>query len=306
MFQTLLVMFAAMGLGLGWSLLRGEPGRAAGERRILADLVFAIFLPALVLDVLWRAVLGADTLRISAVGSAGVLAACTVSFTVCRALKLAPAVTGTVLLATGWPNVTLLGLPVLVSLFGAWGAGITVQYDVFATTPLVFTLGVAIARRFGTSPGAGNTFSGLARVPALWAAALAVALNLAAVPLPESIGKLLHLLAQPVVPLMLVLVGMALRDGLARWRGAPVLLWVVAMQMVLVPLGVWGLAAIAGLGGRTLVAVVLEAAMPCMALGVVLCDRYGLDGGLYAGAMTLTTLSSLVTLPIWFAVLQGT
>jgi len=105
------------------------------------------------------------------------------------------------------------------------------------------------------------------------------------------------------VPLMLVLVGMALRDGLARWRGAPELAWIALVQLLLVPLGVWGLAQATGLTGRTLVAVVLEAAMPCMALGVVLCDRYGLDGGLYAAAMTLTTCLSLVTLPAWYLVL---
>jgi predicted permease len=46
-------------------------------------------------------------------------------------------------------------------------------------------------------------------------------------------------------------------------------------------------------------AVVLEAAMPSMALGVVLCDRYGLNTGIYAAAVTASTVLSLFTLPIW-------
>jgi predicted permease len=50
---------------------------------------------------------------------------------------------------------------------------------------------------------------------------------------------------------------------------------------------------------------VLEAAMPAMVLGIVFCDRFGLDTGLYAAAVTLTTALSLVTLPLWFALLQG-
>ena len=47
-------------------------------------------------------------------------------------------------------------------------------------------------------------------------------------------------------------------------------------------------------------AVVLEAAMPSMALGVVICDRYGLNSGLYAAAVTTTTLLSIITLPLWY------
>jgi len=34
----------------------------------------------------------------------------------------------------------------------------------------------------------------------------------------------------------------------------------------------------------------------------VLCDRYGLDTGLYAAAATLSTLLSLLTLPFWHGV----
>jgi predicted permease len=47
----------------------------------------------------------------------------------------------------------------------------------------------------------------------------------------------------------------------------------------------------------------MEAAMPSMVIGIVLCDRYGLDTGLYAAAVTLTTLLSLFTLPVWSGML---
>jgi predicted permease len=44
--------------------------------------------------------------------------------------------------------------------------------------------------------------------------------------------------------------------------------------------------------------------MPSMVIGIVLCDRYGLDTGLYAAAVTLTTLVSLITLPMWSGILS--
>jgi len=40
-----------------------------------------------------------------------------------------------------------------------------------------------------------------------------------------------------------------------------------------------------------------------MALGIALCDRYGLNSGVYAAAVTLTTLLSLLTLPLWYSFL---
>jgi malate permease and related proteins len=59
-----------------------------------------------------------------------------------------------------------------------------------------------------------------------------------------------------------------------------------------------------GMEGVPAMGTVLEAAMPAMVLGIVFCDRFGLDTGLYAAAVTLTTAVSLVTLPLWFAFLQ--
>jgi hypothetical protein len=44
----------------------------------------------------------------------------------------------------------------------------------------------------------------------------------------------------------------------------------------------------------------MEAAMPSMVLGIVFCDRYNLDVGLYATAVTVTTVFSLATLPVWY------
>jgi hypothetical protein len=37
-----------------------------------------------------------------------------------------------------------------------------------------------------------------------------------------------------------------------------------------------------------------------MIIGLVLCDRYGLDTARYAITVTLTTAVSLLTLPLWF------
>ncbi len=74
---------------------------------------------------------------------------------------------------------------------------------------------------------------------------------------------------------------------------------VLAIQLVLLPLLALGLTAVIGPGGVERVGTVLEAAMPSMVLGIVLCDRYGLDARFYALAVTISTVLSLATLPLW-------
>lgn len=64
---------------------------------------------------------------------------------------------------------------------------------------------------------------------------------------------------------------------------------VAAIQLFLMPLAVWGAATALGFSGEMRVALVLEAAMPSMVLGIVLADRYGLNTGVYAAALTTTT-----------------
>ena len=76
------------------------------------------------------------------------------------------------------------------------------------------------------------------------------------------------------------------------------------LQLFIAPLIVWGTAQVVGLDGMILMGAVMEAAMPSMVIGIVLCDRYGLDTGLYAAAVTLTTLLSLFTLPMWSGILS--
>jgi malate permease and related proteins len=43
--------------------------------------------------------------------------------------------------------------------------------------------------------------------------------------------------------------------------------------------------------------------MPTMIFGIVICERYQLDSGLYAAAIFLTTVLSIGTLTVWFNVL---
>jgi predicted permease len=73
----------------------------------------------------------------------------------------------------------------------------------------------------------------------------------------------------------------------------------VVIQLVFMPLVVWGACIGVGMPGNLLAPAIIEGAMPSMVLGLVICDRFKLDTSLYAEAVTVTTVLSLLTLPLW-------
>ncbi len=303
--QLVLIQMAALiACGVAWRFLTPADLNLAVARRVLTALVYNLLLPALVLVVLWKAPLGWDALRIAVVAAVAVLAALTLTWWGYRRFGTPKAMAGALILAAAFPNATYLGLPVLEKTFGPWARSVAIQYDLFACTPLLLTVGIMVARLHGDSNEPGHPFRALLKVPPLWAALAAVVLNFAGVSFPEPLEGLLQTLANGVVPLMLIALGMALTVDLQQFRRLPVLAPVLAVQLLLMPLIAWAIGYLVGLEGDRLSATVLEAAMPCMVLGVVLCDRYGLDTGLYATTVTLSTILSLLTLPLWYAWLQ--
>lgn len=302
MTDVLWQMALMIALGIGWRFVAPFGLSADQTRRALTGLVYTVLLPALVLLVVWRAPLGLDAARTAVVAAGGVLFGLAAGWAAYRALRAAPAAAGALVLAAAFPNATYLGLPVLEKVLGPWARAVAIQYDLFACTPLLMTVGVLVARFHGSRGDPENPLAALAKVPPLWAVAVAVGLNLGGVPLSPRVEGFLSGLGGAVVPLMLIALGMGLTWAPGGGgRRVALLVPAVAIQLLLVPPVVWALAAALGLSGDLLTAVVLEGAMPCMVLGIVLCDRFGLDSGLYAGAVTASTALSLVTLPLWFA-----
>lgn len=297
---VLMQMAALIACGVIWRFIKPPDTDIDSARRVITGLVYTLLLPALVLLVLWRAPLTWDALRIAAAAASGVLVAIAVAAGVYRAWHTPKAKTGALILAAAFPNVTYLGLPILEKTFGPWARSVAIQYDLFACTPLLLTLGILLAQTHGTRDRPEPLLIGLFKVPPLWAAFAGVGLNAAGVPLPPGIEQWLQLLGNGVAPLMLIALGMALTWNTHSAHHMPLVVPALLIQLVLMPFVVWTVAIVSGLTGGTLVATVLEAAMPSMVLGIVLCDRYRLDTGLYAITVTLSTVLSLFTLPLWY------
>lgn len=304
MYDVILQTGALILIGVLWRIFTPMGLEAEPVRRSLTGVVYMVLLPALVLVVLWRAPLDLDAVRVALAAMVGVFTGLAGAMLWFRWRPAAPAAVGALVLASAFPNATYMGLPVLEATLGPWSRSVAIQYDLFACTPLLLSLGVMMAASYGGTRAQGHPLLALLRVPPLIAAVIGVLLNLAEVPLPQVVADWLDMLGAGVIPLMLFSLGLGLQWGGGWWERLPLVLPVLAISLVVNPLLVWGAARGLGLEGDVLTAVVLEAAMPSMVLGIVLCDRYRLDTGLYAMAVTLTTALSLITLPAWFDLLS--
>ncbi|TLS75788.1 Auxin Efflux carrier [Mariprofundus erugo] len=311
MLNVLLGMAAIILAGIVWRLTLGMKS-ADVMRSQLAQGVYHVFLPALVIHVLWQFPIDLNTLRTPVVAALSVLLSLLVAFLLYGNGKLIRTfmpgneqkAIGALLLACAFGNFSYLGLPVLSQTFGTWAQVVAIHFDLLASTPILFTVGIVLARHYGKQGEGMHPLLSLFQVPAIWAAIAGLLLSAFSIPMPAWLDKALTTLGAAVVPLMLLSVGMALRWQSGWLPRIPVLLPVVIIQLLIMPLIAWSSAIGVGMPEKFMAPVVIEAAMPTMVLGLVICDRFKLDVALYAEAVTLTTLLSMVTLPLWLQLIS--
>lgn len=300
----MLLVLAQMSLliacGAFWNRFAPTHIPALAHRRALTDLVFYILLPAMVLDVIWRAPLNSSSLQISFLATSGIVIGLISMWIVLRWLDASRQQTGALLLAAAFPNTIYLGLPVLDQALGSYTRATVLQYDLFACTPILLSFGMLLAQHYGDNHVKVHPLRALLRIPPLWAVTIGMGLNLAGIKQPEALDSSLTLMAGGVVPLMLIVLGMSIRWHSLRLRFMKLLIPVVVIALILTPFFLLGLSHVIGLNADLITPVVLICAMPTMVFGIVISERYGLDSELYAAAVTLTTICSLVTLPLWF------
>jgi len=299
-------MTLLMVCGAGWRI--AKPGGLSAEhtRQVLTTVVYYLLLPAMVLEVLWSADIGVHSFQYALLGIGSIVFAIFCLWIIGALFKFEHRRLGAMILAAAFPNVTYLGLPVLEQTFGSWARSVVIQMDLFAATPLLFTVGVMIARHYGEESSEKSRPLWLFfNAPPFWAAVVAVLLNINGCVAPVWLLGVLQKLSAAVVPLMLFSLGLALSWKAVTARNIPYVIPVIIIKMALMPLFAMVLAGFLPMAGEHSAAAVLDLSMPCMVLGIVFCDRYRLDSSLYAMAVTVTTAISLITLPFWHSVLMN-
>lgn len=188
-----------------------------------------------------------------------------------------------------------IALAVAGMLFGAPGIA-TMGLIVGVAVPFANLVSVWMLARLGET----SLWREIARNPLIWATAAGLLLNLAGFVPPAPLQAFLGRLADASIALGLITVGAALRlDNVPGGRAFA--LWLLAVKLVALPVIALGVGTWLGLGGHNLQIVVLFAAMPTASSAYILAMRMGGDGRGVAWLISATTLASMLTLPLWAA-----
>jgi malonate transporter and related proteins len=192
---------------------------------------------------------------------------------------------------------TYVGLAVAGSVFGAPGV---------ATAALLFGALIPLANLGAVGMLAAhsrtNLWLELARNPLVTSTLAGFAWNLSGLGMPGFLDQTLHLLGQSALPAGLLAVGAALRieRGQAS-TGAHS--WWLGVKLAALPLAAWGCVKMLGLSGIEAGVLVLWAALPTASSAYILAVRMGGDGPSVATQITVGTLISMATIPLWIAAL---
>lgn len=149
----------------------------------------------------------------------------------------------------------------------------------------------------------GKLWQELARNPLLVATAVGLAFNFAGLHIPDVLGATLARLGNASIALGLILVGAGLRlSGLHEAKG--IATWFIAVKLLALPAIAWAAGRWLGLSLLQLQIVVMFGALPTASSAFVLAARMGGNGPFVAFLISAGTLLSIVTLPMWLALVS--
>jgi malate permease and related proteins len=298
-FDAFALILAMLGLGMLFARLRALPDNAA---ETLNKVVLYVCLPAAVLTYVPRLHLDASLLGLMATPWLLMLATWALVSLATRVFGFARDVHAVLLICVALANSSFIGYPMVRALLGDAALPYAVVYDQFGTFLLLSTFGLLVLARYSGDrpPTALQVLGRIGRFPPLWA--LLFALLLMPAQPPSWIGTALKQLADAMLPLVMLAVGLSIQLRLRREELRPLAVGLLLKLLVLPALALplsWAL----GMQGLMLKANVLESAMPTMITAAALAISHRLAPRLAAALVGYGIVLSLVTLPAWMWVL---
>jgi len=197
------------------------------------------------------------------------------------------------------PN-TYVAVGAAVALFGDEGLTL-IAVCIVAAVPLVNFLGAVGLVRYAASaagtPGWRQTIGPVARNPLILACVVGALLNAGNISIPPVIAPLLDILGRAALPVGLMAVGAGLDFTAVRpfW---PVVAATTAIKLIVLPVVIFLLCLMFGVGGLPATVLVMYGTMPGSAVSYVMTRQMGGDGPLMAAIIATTTLSAMGVMPV--------
>jgi len=299
-FDAFALMLAMLALGMLFARLRVFPEDEAGTLNLV---VLYVCLPAAILVYVPKLRFAPELLGLVLVPWLLAAASWLLLRLLAPRLRLRRDELGVLLLCTMLGNTSFIGYPVIQALLGPQALPYAVVYDQFGTFVMLSTLGLLVLAHYGGEhpPTARVIASRIARFPPVWA--LVVGLTLMPEHPPAWIAAALTQLADVMLMLVMLAVGLTVQLRLPRAEIGPLALG-LSLKLLVLPALALALALVLGLEGGMRQVAVLESAMPTMVTAAALAISHGMAPRLASALVGYGIVLAMATLPAWNFVLQ--
>jgi predicted permease len=269
--------------------------RLALDSRTLSRAAYYLFVPAFTFDVISRSDVPLGTAgRMAAYAVVTHLAFGAIAFALARVLRRSREVTAAYVMLSVFGNVGNFGLAVITFRLGdAALAPATIYFIVIVLTSFVVCVGVAAWTRGGGLRAVVSVF----KTPALVVAVPAALVSWTQVEVPVMVSRSVALLGAPMIPVMLLALGVQLAETKALRPSGDTFV-VAALRLVGAPAVAWALAAPFGLSGLERASGILQAGMPAAILVAIIASEYEIVPGFVTAAVLFSTVASIGTLTL--------
>ncbi|MDB4894356.1 MAG: transporter [Firmicutes bacterium] len=203
-------------------------------------------------------------------------------------------------LSTAFMNAANYGLPVVLLAFGQEGFNRAAVY-VVPSSLLMYSVAVFYAAR-GRLDWRGAV-AAIFKLPLVWASAVALAVRLLGIPVPDPVLKPIGMLANAAFVVAILLLGMQVAQIRLRGAGLKISIATV-LRLVISPLVAMLFVAWLRPDPLTGKVLVLEAAMPASVNTMLFAVEFGAEPDQVSGAVMATTVLSMLTVTFWVWFLQ--
>jgi malate permease and related proteins len=290
---AIIISFLLIGRLLAWRKLVPE-----NAPQSLNLLVLNACLPAAILLYAPKLVFERELIGLVAIPWIILLASIALVFSLARLLGFDRASKANLLLQIPLGNTSFIGYSLIPVLVGAGALRYAVVYDQLGSFLILTTWGLFVVALYGGSerPGLVAILKRILTFPPF--VALMLALTVFPAELAAPVEKGLHLLADALLPIVVLALGMQLQLRLPRQHLLPLAVGLVS-KLVLMPLLALGLGQLFGLSAELVLVAVYLTAMPPMVTSGALLSMAGLAPELAAALVGYGIVFSMITLPAW-------
>ncbi len=283
---------------LGW-LLRRTSFLKREDVHVINQIIIYIALPSLIFLAVYQADISFAFIKLPLLNILIMSICMLLALAVGKTLKQASPLLGAFIIVAAIGNTGYLGFPLTLGLYGQENLVKAVFYD-FGTVVYLFSIGIIVAKRFGDGAETGSVLREFILFPSTIALAAGLALHF--ISLPEFIVMTLDYLSLATIPLVMLTIGLTLEAHTIKKYILPLAL-VALIRLIVSPVIGLSVGTIVGYSGIDLGIIVLEASMPVAMLSLVIGLKYELEVEFISAAILVSIIASLVSIPLFQAIL---